>query len=224
MRFYVSAREVAAKFQPEKIVLFGSYAYGTPHDDSDVDILVVMPAHSQLRMAARIENVIAPPFPVDIIVRTPQELKWRLEERESFLTEVTTKGKLLYEKKDKGVGKKSRVRLSGRAKTQSRKDPLRDQSCFFCQQSAEKYMKALLAELGLTIPRTHNLQDRLMLLQPHRMGLGRLRRGMTLPTRFAVGTRYPGDSASKRDTEAALRWVHKVRLAARTQLGLPVES
>jgi predicted nucleotidyltransferase len=38
------AREVAEKFHPDKIILFGSYAYGTPHDDSDVDILVVMPA------------------------------------------------------------------------------------------------------------------------------------------------------------------------------------
>ena len=39
------ARRVAERFQPEKIILFGSYAYGTPHEDSDVDILVVMPAH-----------------------------------------------------------------------------------------------------------------------------------------------------------------------------------
>ena len=94
------ARDVAEKFQPERIILFGSYAYGTPHDDSDVDILVVMPASSQLGMAARIENAIAPPFPLDIIVRTPQQMKWRLEERRSFLMEVTTKGKLLYEEDD----------------------------------------------------------------------------------------------------------------------------
>src|SRR6185436_6546978 len=82
-------------------------------------------------------------------------------------------------------------------------DPLRDQSCFFCQQSAEKYMKALLEESGLTIPRTHMLQDLLRLLQPHHPVLKRLRRGMTFLTRFAVGTRYPGDSASKRETAAA---------------------
>src|SRR3954454_4483000 len=92
------ARQVAERFQPEKIILFGSYAYGTPHDDSDVDILVVMPARSQLGIATRIEIAIASPFPLDIIVRTPKEMKWRLEERESFLTEVTTKGKILYEK------------------------------------------------------------------------------------------------------------------------------
>ena len=100
------ARQVAERFQPDKIILFGSYAYGTPHDDSDVDILVVMPARSQLSMAARIENAIDPPFPLDIIVRTPKQMKWRLEEHESFLTEITTRGILLYEKDDAGVAAK----------------------------------------------------------------------------------------------------------------------
>jgi predicted nucleotidyltransferase len=102
------ARAEAEKFQPDKVILFGSYAYGTPHADSDVDILVVMPARSQLSMAARIDNAIDPPFPLDIIVRTPTEMKWRLEERESFLTEVMTKGKVLYEKDNAGVGPKGR--------------------------------------------------------------------------------------------------------------------
>lgn len=40
-------RAIAAEFSPDKIILFGSYAYGTPHEDSDVDILVVMPARNQ---------------------------------------------------------------------------------------------------------------------------------------------------------------------------------
>src|SRR6266545_8274268 len=92
------ARQVAEKFQPDKIILFGSYAYGTPHEDSDVDILVIMPARNQLDMAFKIHWTIQPPFPLDIHVRTPKEMKWRLEERESFLTEVTSKGKVLYEK------------------------------------------------------------------------------------------------------------------------------
>src|SRR5437764_5625134 len=75
------ARRVAERFQPEKIILFGSYAYGTPHADSDVDILVIMPARNELRMAAKISIAIDPPFPLDIIVRTPKDLQWRLEER-----------------------------------------------------------------------------------------------------------------------------------------------
>ncbi|MHB1423013.1 MAG: nucleotidyltransferase domain-containing protein, partial [Gemmataceae bacterium] len=50
------------QFQPDKIILFGSYAYGTPHADSDVDILVVMPARNQIDQAVRIDCAIAPPL------------------------------------------------------------------------------------------------------------------------------------------------------------------
>src|SRR5437867_10964660 len=78
------ARQVGERFQPEKFILFGSYAYGTPHADSDVDILVVMPARSQLSKAVQIELACDPPFPLDIIVRTPKNLQWRLAEGESF--------------------------------------------------------------------------------------------------------------------------------------------
>jgi predicted nucleotidyltransferase len=102
------ARQVAEKFHPDKIILFGSYAYGTPHDDSDVDILVIMPARNELDQAFKIHWAIQPPFPLDIIVRTPKEMKWRLEEGESFLTEVVSKGKVLYEKDDRGVGAEGR--------------------------------------------------------------------------------------------------------------------
>src|ERR1700724_2445049 len=108
------ARQVAERFQPDKIILFGSYAYGTPHADSDVDILVIMPARNQLDQAVRISLEIDPPFPLDIIVRTPHNMEWRLAEGESFLREITTKGKVLYEKDHAGMGAKSGKRLSTR--------------------------------------------------------------------------------------------------------------
>src|SRR5271154_6311228 len=108
------ARQVAERFQPDKIILFGSYAYGTPHADSDVDILVIMPARNQLDQAVKIELACDPPFPLDIIVRTPHNIQWRLAEGESFLREITTKGKVLYEKDHAGMGAKSRKRLSTR--------------------------------------------------------------------------------------------------------------
>ena len=62
------ARQVAERFEPEKIILFGSHAYGTPHADSDVDILVVMPAQDQRDQAHKIHWALQPPFPLDIIV------------------------------------------------------------------------------------------------------------------------------------------------------------
>jgi predicted nucleotidyltransferase len=107
------ARNVAERFQPDKIILFGSYAYGTPHADSDVDILVVMPARNEIDQSVKIHWAILPPFPLDLIVRTPKSMKWRLEEGESFLTEVVTKGRVLYEKDDARVGPKGRRRLRG---------------------------------------------------------------------------------------------------------------
>src|SRR5258708_37519981 len=70
------ARDVAERFHPEKIILFGSYAYGTPHADSDVDVLVVMPARNELDQACRIDDAIDPPFPLDLIVRTPEHMAW----------------------------------------------------------------------------------------------------------------------------------------------------
>jgi uncharacterized protein len=106
------AHEIAAMFHPEKIILFGSHAYGTPHDDSDVDLLVVMSARNELDQAAKIRLAITPPFPVDLLVRKPSELKWRLEEGESFSTEVIGKGKVLYEAVNAGMGSKSEGRPS----------------------------------------------------------------------------------------------------------------
>src|SRR5438445_13856903 len=101
------AREVAEHFRPEKIILFGSHAYGQPHADSDVDILVVMPARNQIDQAVRIDRLIDAPFPLDLLVCKPKNLAWRLEEGDSFLREVVTKGKVLYEKSDRPVGTKS---------------------------------------------------------------------------------------------------------------------
>src|SRR3954454_393339 len=108
------ARQIAEKFRPEKIILFGSRAWGTPHEDSDVDLMVIMPARNELDQALKIRLAFDTPFPLDLLVRKPSELKWRLEEGESFSTEIVSKGKVLYEAVDSGVGRKSRSRLPGR--------------------------------------------------------------------------------------------------------------
>ena len=104
------------------------------------------------------------------------------------------------------------------------REPFHNEQCFHCQQSAEEYLKALLDEMGLGIPRTHLLSDLLALLLPHYPSLGNLRRGLVFLTRFAVATRYPGDNATKRQSVASLRWADKVRQACRNILGLPLRS
>lgn len=92
------ARQVAERFQPDKIILFGSYAYGTPHADSDVDILVIMPTRNQIDQRFKIRCAVPARFPMDLIVRTPASMKWRLAEGDLFHTEIVTKGKVLYRK------------------------------------------------------------------------------------------------------------------------------
>jgi predicted nucleotidyltransferase len=108
------AQQIAEKFQPEKIILFGSYAYGTPDEGSDVDILVVMPAKNESSQRGRIRKVLDCYFPLDLIVRTPENLRWRLEEGDWFLLEIMERGKVLYEKTNRRVGAKSRKRLPRR--------------------------------------------------------------------------------------------------------------
>ena len=97
---------------------------------------------------------------------------------------------------------------------------LHDQVCFHCQQSVEKYLKALLEELGIDVEKTHDLTSIQMLLLPHHAALRGLRRGLEFLTGFAVNPRYPGKNATKRQALAARRWVDKVRDTCRRLLGL----
>ncbi len=81
-------------------------------------------------------------------------------------------------------------------------------------------MKALLEELGVHIPKTHDLNDLQKLLAPYHASLRPLKRGLLFLTDFAVDVRYPGNRTSKRQAVAALRWAGRVRDSCRTLLGL----
>jgi predicted nucleotidyltransferase len=116
------ARQIAERFRPQKIILFGSYAYGQPHEDSDVDLLIIMPARNQLDQAFKIRWELPAPFAMDLIVRTPKNLQWRLEEGESFHTEIISKGKVLYEESRRRMGAQGRGRSRRRQKVQPKRD------------------------------------------------------------------------------------------------------
>jgi len=90
---------IAVAFKPEKIILFGSYAYGEPNEDSDVDVLVVMPKSRRMgrRPSLKIRQKVEADFPVDILVRDPADLARRVVDRESFFLDVTEKGRVMYE-------------------------------------------------------------------------------------------------------------------------------
>jgi uncharacterized protein len=92
------ANRIAGRFNPDRIVLFGSHAWGNPGPDSDVDLLVVMPFEGKnWRMAAQIRQSIRPTFPLDLLVRTPEQIRQRLSFHDGFCQEITTKGRILYE-------------------------------------------------------------------------------------------------------------------------------
>lgn len=165
-------QEIVRRFQPEKVILFGSYACGRATPDSDVDLLVVMPAANEINQAVRILLAVPHPFSLDLIVRTPETLQRRLALGDSFLQEVVDTGRVLYEKADRRMGSQSRSRPQGRAKLRGRRPPLNDPASFHCQQAAEKYLKALLHENGLAVPKTHDLEKLLGDLLPHDATLG----------------------------------------------------
>ena len=95
IRRYVA--RIVEQFHPDKVILFGSHAYGRPHPDSDVDLLVVMPAKNEMNQMLRIELAVPAPFPVDLLVRTPTNLAKRLAWNDWFLREVAEKGVILHD-------------------------------------------------------------------------------------------------------------------------------
>src|SRR5512139_2967887 len=90
IRRYV--RQIAKRFRPDKVILFGSYAYGHPTPDSDVDLLVVMPARNELDQAVRIDEALERGFALDLIVRTPRNLERRLRWGDWFLRDIVARG------------------------------------------------------------------------------------------------------------------------------------
>lgn len=93
---------VARKFHPRQIILFGSYAYGNPTRDSDVDLLVIMPRTRQrgTRMSVKIRHAVPRDFSMDLLVWTPAQVRKRLLWGDSFISEIMSRGKVLYEAND----------------------------------------------------------------------------------------------------------------------------
>jgi predicted nucleotidyltransferase len=91
-------KRIAEAYKPEKIILFGSHAYGKPTPESDVDLLIVMdyegrPIEQMLKIQRELDIV----TPVDLLVRTPEDVKRRVEEGDMFMRLVVERGKIMYE-------------------------------------------------------------------------------------------------------------------------------
>lgn len=90
--------KIVERFHPDKVILFGSYAYGQPTYDSDVDLLVLMETSLRnVEQAVEIRKAVDFPFPADVLIRTPEQIANRLALGDVFLREVITKGIVLHE-------------------------------------------------------------------------------------------------------------------------------
>ena len=91
-------RRIGRHFGVERVILFGSYARGEVTDDSDVDLLVIGSFKGRsVDKSVEIRLKLRPGFPVDLIVRTPEKLRQRLEMGDGFMQEILEEGKVLYE-------------------------------------------------------------------------------------------------------------------------------
>ena len=96
----LAIQRIVNELNPERVILFGSYAYGKPNPHSDVDLLVIMKTSASLKERSwKVSRLLLPrPFPVDILVKTPKEIEKALKSGDFFLKEILTRGKVLYER------------------------------------------------------------------------------------------------------------------------------
>ncbi|MHB8844781.1 MAG: nucleotidyltransferase domain-containing protein [Nitrospirota bacterium] len=91
------ADKIAREFHPEKIILFGSYAWGKPGPDSDVDLLIIKSTDDTRKTAREIDGAIFPrPFSLDIIVYDPRQVARRRDAGDFWMNDILSKGKVLY--------------------------------------------------------------------------------------------------------------------------------
>lgn len=92
--------KIVRQFEPEKIILFGSWAWGQPHQDSDVDLFIIKETERSTREVAReIDGALwGRTTPLDLLVYTPVQVEKRLRQHDFFVRDVMEKGKVLYER------------------------------------------------------------------------------------------------------------------------------
>jgi predicted nucleotidyltransferase len=95
---------IAEEFNPERIILFGSFARKRATEDSDVDLLVIMDYDGRgVEQSYRMRQIVSPAFPLDLVVRRPEEVSERVKEGDYFLSEILREGIVLYERTSQRV-------------------------------------------------------------------------------------------------------------------------
>lgn len=232
--------DIVREFAPLQVILFGSYAYGTPTETSDVDMLLVVPTAKSERHRRTVETSqhSLRRFSIDLLVRSPEEITYRLSHNDGFLREITEKGEVLYEaanffmetpeKEETAMNpltlewvEKAEKDYAAVKWLQQAPIPDYDIICFHIQQCIEKYLKAWLQEANLPIPRSHDLKELLVSIVPTVPLWQTWEPDFSEISKHAVATRYPGDSATADTAMHAMQICDQVRRAIREQLKLP---
>ena len=237
--------DIVREFAPLQVILFGSHAYGTPTKDSDVDLLVVMdiPESETTRQAGEIWQRIPRRFSMDLLVRSPKEIAYRISHNDWFLHEITERGKVLYEsigftynKEDKkGTLIKEEFQANPLTLEWAQKaerdyaaitlhqqvaSPDFDLICFHAQQCIEKYLKAWIQETNITFPKSHDLMELLVLILPSKPSWQIWQKDFEIISPYAVEFRYPGKSATVENAEHVVQTCNIVRHEVRKSLKL----
>ena len=243
---HTTCDDIVREFAPRQVILFGSYAYGTPTEESDVDMLVVMETQPQ---ASEIQERIPRRFHLDLHVWHPEDIAYRVAHNDWFLREVLEKGDVLYETaaalpplklaedtlvpiwEEKGAMNPLTLEKIQKAEDdwamltlalQSPR-PLRDPICFHAQQCIEKYLKAWLQEANIRPPRTHELNVLLHLIVPTHPEWRAWRTDFAKFKPHAVDARYE-TFMTEADAEHAVHVCTEVRTAIRAVLQLPNDA
>ncbi|HEX8522125.1 MAG TPA: nucleotidyltransferase domain-containing protein [Tepidisphaeraceae bacterium] len=107
--------EIVRQLAPEKVILFGSYAYGAPNEDSDVDFMIVTRYRGDsYAKASQLKIPMDRYFPMDVLVRSPAEMRRRAAMKDWFIIDILEQGIVLHDQDDARVGGKGRSRLRRR--------------------------------------------------------------------------------------------------------------
>ncbi|PZS03601.1 MAG: hypothetical protein DLM69_02810, partial [Candidatus Chloroheliales bacterium] len=223
------ARQIAARFDPERIYLFGSYAYRTPTPDSDVDILVVMEATDIDEQRKQIVQQVPFDYYLGIIVYTPACFAERLVQGDVLHHDVYERGKVLYDSGrviiaqalakplpeealtvEVGSVKLKTLAVEWLDKAESdfwvldRLRPIsKDHLCYYSRQCAERYLKAFLQEHDTYFAKTYDLLELLALCLPLDGDLESQHEALARLNQYSENILYPGRCATTAEAKLA---------------------
>ncbi len=220
---------IVFNYKPEQIILFGSYAYGNPNEDSDLDLFIIKETDKNPPDRTRevLKYLRGSKVPVDVVVYTKSEYQEFLQSPNTLVYNISKKGKPIYmtltkqeiikewfEKADQDLGTAKLIAMHI--------PKYIDTVCFHCQQAAEKYLKAYLIYLDIEYPKTHQLGKLLDLISEKENVLDEAYERAEYLEAYAVEIRYPFAryTPTEIDTNTSIQYAEYFRNMISENMGL----